>query len=101
MVSKTFIKHVIDSFKDDLTADKVSEQLYNELKLVEDIKQGIKVANAALSDEEKRHTAKVNELNAKIKDWQVGCRHWDRTYHPDPSGNNDSYQECNACGKMF
>lgn len=30
---------------------------------------------------------------------QMVCLHKKTTYHPDPSGNNDSYTECDWCGK--
>lgn len=101
MVNKALIKQLVDDCEGDLSADKVSEHLYNELKLIEEIKIGIKVANVALNDENKRHEIKKKELNSDIKEFQKKCKHWDKTYHPDASGNNDSCYECMICGEYF
>jgi hypothetical protein len=38
-------------------------------------------------------------LYYSLKKAQMECQHGKTTYHPDPSGNNDSYTECDLCGK--
>jgi hypothetical protein len=40
-------------------------------------------------------TAKTKEID----EIRRSCNHELTTYHPDPSGNNDSYMECEICGK--
>lgn len=99
MMSKAFIKQLVDECPGELSAEGVSEHLYSELKLVEEIKTGIKGYNAALNDENRRHEAKIKELDARVTELRKKCKHWERTYHPDPSGNSDSYYECQVCGK--
>ncbi len=32
---------------------------------------------------------------------QKECKHYSKTYYPDASGNNDSYTECDVCGKRI
>lgn len=41
----------------------------------------------------------IARLNRQILDVQEMCSHEDTRYHPDASGNNDSYRSCNICGK--
>lgn len=38
-----------------------------------------------------------NYVSERLKLIQA-CNHTDVSYIPDPSGNNDSYYECNLCG---
>lgn len=33
----------------------------------------------------------------ELKELQKACKHQLTTYHPDPSGNNDSWYECDIC----
>lgn len=37
-------------------------------------------------------------INARIADIRKKCTHPKTTYHPDPSGNNDSCFTCDVCG---
>jgi hypothetical protein len=37
-------------------------------------------------------------FQVKIRGHRNSCQHELTTYYPDPSGNNDSYTECNICG---
>jgi len=97
MMSKEFIKQLVDGCAD-LTAEKVTEHIYNELKLIEDVKCSVKGINASLTDEHRRYNAKISELNLKLDDYRRICKHWSRIYHPDSSGNGD-YYECIICGK--
>ena len=45
---------------------------------------------------------KYNGDVLKIKEWiaklQKKCKHEETVYHPDPSGNKDSWTECDICG---
>ncbi len=44
------------------------------------------------------YKAKHAALKATLRIAQQQCKHEKTTYHPDPSGNNDSYTECDVCG---
>jgi len=48
---------------------------------------------------QKEYDAKREYLKQKLKEAQTKCNHPKTTFHPDPSGNNDSYRECSVCGK--
>lgn len=58
------------------------QQLKRELKVLETV-----------YDEQK------TELRKKIVALQEQCPHPKSTYYPDASGNNDSWSECELCGK--
>jgi len=53
----------------------------------------------ALEKLDKKYKAKKEILKQKLLEEQEKCPHKSITFHPDPSGNNDSYYECNRCGK--
>lgn len=53
----------------------------------------------ALSQLDKEYDFKRNALKEELHDAQLTCKHEKTTYYPDPSGNNDSWTECNICGK--
>ncbi len=56
------------------------------------------MAIEALDEEYK---AKRAAIKAKLRDAQQKCTHSKTTYYPDPSGNNDSYWQCDLCGLRF
>lgn len=53
-----------------------------------------------LAKEHKRHNKAFNSLREQLVAIQQQCSHKSTTYYPDPSGNNDSFHECNDCGKQ-
>lgn len=36
-------------------------------------------------------------LDKEVLELRARCSHEQHTYHPDPSGNNDSFYSCDAC----
>lgn len=51
-----------------------------------------------LADVEAKFQRDVKEIQDKIRAVESRCRHESTTYHPDPSGNSDSFYRCNICG---
>lgn len=52
----------------------------------------------ALEKLDAEYKAKKDALRQTLREAQAKCDHHKTTYHPDPSGNNDSYTECDICG---
>lgn len=52
----------------------------------------------ALEALDAEYKTKKDALKASLREAQKQCKHEKTTYHPDPSGNNDSYTECDYCG---
>ena len=48
---------------------------------------------------EEKYKADLEELSHRLKKIRDECPHHEVTYHPDPSGNNDSSYDCDLCGK--
>ena len=53
---------------------------------------------SALEALDAEYKAKRDHLREVLRGYQAKCDHPKTTYHPDPSGNNDSYTECDVCG---
>ena len=51
--------------------------------------------------ERRRHAQAMKRLDERRQLFQSTCPHKDTGFVPDPSGNNDSYYECNVCGKIL
>lgn len=66
--------------------------------LVKEIKAEVSAIAKKEHEEAKRHEATVKDLRIRLGLIRKRCPHPTTTYHPDPSGNSDSYYECNLCG---
>ena len=51
--------------------------------------------------ERRRHRQAIKRLDERRQLFQSTCPHKHTGFVPDPSGNNDSYYECNVCGKIL
>lgn len=63
-----------------------------------DIKEQIDYLKDRLEDIKIDYQNKRSRINREIKSIQNSCDHDSITYHPDPSGNNDSSYVCDECG---
>lgn len=97
MISKDLIKQIVDEYK----GNDIAEHIHTQLKLVEDIQKTIRTVNQDIDKENTRHEGAIKLCKERLKSCRNQCQHWTRTYHPDPSGNSDSFYECNICGKEF
>lgn len=57
----------------------------------------------ALRQEYDSYKSRLNDLKVKLKEFQKTCPHNRKhmQFYPDPSGNNDSFNECRMCGMQF
>lgn len=94
MITKELINSIMAKAND-------ADSIYTELKKVESIRASIKSLSSEIEVEHKRHQEKKREIESELKKVRELCQHWTQTYHTDPSGNNDSYSECNICGKYL
>ena len=46
----------------------------------------------------RQHRQELDIEDKKLRELNNICPHYSLTYHPDPSGNNDSYYRCSICG---
>ena len=64
-----------------------------------ELRHRIRKVDREISELEVRHKAEVKSLAATRKAIVDQCKHLHSIYHPDPSGNNDSWDECVVCGR--
>lgn len=103
MNRKKIIEKIIDNYEilsnENLIPEELPSYLAEELSRIE------KIANSQINFLRKEQKLKdkyeedKKSLRAELVKLQEGCPHYDTSYHPDPSGNNDSDYECNICGK--
>ena len=79
--------------------DKLSEYLGNSLQNITNIRQRILGQEERIEEEGVRHQNILKEIQQNITQLQNECEHLVRKYHPDPSGNNDSWTQCQICVK--
>ena len=66
-----------------------------------EIKDQIRKLNNEIEDIFEKSEAKIEKLKVKIRNVQNECKHSVINHVPDPSGNNDSFDECLICGKVI
>ena len=44
------------------------------------------------------HKSTLSLLEKDFSEARSKCKHWATTFHPDASGNNDSFSTCDVCG---
>jgi chromatin segregation and condensation protein Rec8/ScpA/Scc1 (kleisin family) len=98
MITQQLIVNIMDAVEH---ASCSAEYIYNNLKEVEAIAKFRKDLNREIEEENKKHEAKIKDVKQRMTALQERCKHWSKTYHPDPSGNSDSYYECDICDKYM
>ena len=72
-------------------------------KIMEDltgpkIKELIVLHQLIIDEIERKRLDDIKTVRRDISHLRSLCKHEQTTYHPDPSGNNDSCYTCNFCG---
>lgn len=57
--------------------------------------------NKLIEKKRLQYNKTLQELEKRRKEIILSCPRTGRTFHPDPSGNNDSEFECNDCGVTY
>jgi argininosuccinate lyase len=65
----------------------------------EDIKSDVAYLYKQLEQIENIYKRDVKDIERKISLLRKECKHPEIKYWPDPSGNNDSCEVCQICGK--
>jgi hypothetical protein len=63
------------------------------------LRQKIRTAKEKLSKLHKIHEQLEKVYVDEIENLKNKCKHWNKIYVPDASGNNDWYYECSTCDK--
>ena len=65
---------------------------------VKDIRNELVVIKIARVRAHTQHENTLKMLDEDLDSVRARCPHLETIYHPDASGNNDSWDECNLCG---
>jgi len=66
---------------------------------VKEIRNEFAVIEKARARIERQYETTLKMLDEDLTVLRARCPHLETIYHPDASGNNDSWDECNLCGK--
>ena len=94
-MKKDLVLSILKNHLDKNKAEAASNAIVDGLGISDEIKRVYKL----IDEEETRHKAAMDTHLKKIKEIRKKCGHWSETYHPDPSGNNDSCYSCDICGR--
>ncbi len=95
MTTKHQIEQVIKGIPETLRGPAKIAEIVSEFILKDGLFEAIRIEKR---DEILRHKTRMAALENREKEVRGMCKHESRTYHPDPSGNNDSSWECIICG---
>lgn len=92
MLSENVIQKIIGN-RDDSNQELsiLISKAFNTANLVQRLENDVE-------QERDRHNELIKKLKSKLASIQHDCTHLAKTYHPDASGNNDSYYSCDICG---
>jgi hypothetical protein len=96
--SKELLADLLDEAKDKNTD--VPQYIHNELIAINRIRSTKKRLREELQILKKDFDAAVGRNKDSVTELQKECKHRQRTYYGDPAGGNDSFHECNDCGKQ-
>lgn len=94
MVTESLIKAAMEKYK----TPKEMAVAINSVLSVE--KEASSIRNE-MNRVEGEYKKQMDALNKKLAVVKSSCPHLVTSYHPDPSGNSDSYHECEHCEKTM
>ena len=74
---------------------------YKEYETAVRIKEEIQKRQTSIRRLLEERDDQIKVLEEEMKKMQAECKHQVTHYHPDPSGNSDSWTECVICGKSL
>lgn len=97
MTSKEVIKRMIDEFQ----GEDLAEYLSSELEEIRKVRVGRTDIERRLKELAEAYKIKCDLMKEQLAQLRLRCKHWDFSFHGDPSGGNDSFHRCEVCGKEW
>ena len=95
------LKRLIDEYLKVNSPDGLSEHIVELLGLEKEIRSAVSLLMVEQETEVRRRDEFSQNMRKRWADVQDKCPHWEHTYHGDPSGGRDSFEECNLCKKQW
>ena len=86
-----------DSVKS-MDASTVAIHIAEQYEISMSIRHSIRDLKTAEEELNREYEGRRDIIRGQMQDKKNVCKHWATTYHPDPSGNNDSETTCDICG---
>lgn len=93
-LSKETMKMLSQSYK----GDDLAGYLHDSLEAAGKIRAKLRSCREDEHTENTRHNLALKDIGLALKEVRNECLHWQTTYTPDASGNNDSSIDCDICG---
>jgi hypothetical protein len=77
--------------------DQLAIRAFQELELAEKVYKKIRHLEQEKRNLLTQYEAGIKAINEELKNAQKDCKHWDQSFFPDASGNNDSEYQCDIC----
>ncbi len=95
MLTKETLQNLLSAYK----GDDLAGYLFDVQEQVKRTRYAVSSAKEEKEKERHKYESNLRAIDNKISILREGCLHFQTTYYPDPSGNNDSHTECDICGK--
>lgn len=82
----------------DYQGDDLPAYLAAKMSNIRQIKTEVSSIKNRMADAKKKHEVIIEQLRIDLCEVQKSCPHLSTTYYGDPSGGNDSFNECDHCG---
>ena len=86
----------------DTNTPKQNEEFVKAVRqFIYDLREEVRKIDSERRELKKLYEGKLKELDERLKNVQSRCPHLSTEHHPDASGNNASWNECELCGKYL
>ncbi len=96
-MTKETLQQWIESYKGDNFAYDLTSLIEKEERLIRE-RTFINCKRETLNKKIAKEQQEILQLE-RIS--QKSCDHFETSFYPDASGNNDSYRQCDLCGKIL
>lgn len=80
--------------------DQLAFRAFQELDAAEKVYKKIRQLEQKQRNLLTQYEADCKAVTLEIRTVQQDCKHWDQSFEPDASGNNDSEYHCDICHKI-
>lgn len=94
-------KETLQKYIESYTGDNLAADLARLIKQVDTVLQERTSIDRQWRTFEDEKYAKIKELELLERDLQASCPHLESSFYGDPSGNNDSYYQCDLCRRVL
>lgn len=92
------VRNILISYYGEAASESIAKEIVDTLDEAMLTNKRVSEIRKAKDDLAETHKKILKEKDLELQAFQKMCKHPLTNYYPDPSGNNDSYTECDICG---